>query len=205
MSDCKRSILILCEGQEEWHYIKKLLSFRFYNSDLYSFAEPINVKGNENLFPRFQNEYNKNRYDIILLFCDGDNNSIQFQNIKKQIDENVFGASGMADKITIFVNPVTLQVVLSHFDDVKLTHKSKRINAEIVEKITGIKDYDARQEQIRDIVNQIHFSSLSSFKKRLQNTSSNPSDIPSTNLLLFLERFEGDDSSWIDEINRLLE
>lgn len=200
MNVCKRNVLIICEGLEEWHYIKKLLSFPFYNNELYSFAEPINVKGNENIFPRFQNEYNKGRYDLILIFCDGDNNSLQFQNIKNQIDNNIFGVSGIAERFIIFVNPVTLQVVLSHFADIKLTHKSKKANSKIVEEVTGITNYDAKEEQIIKMINNIHFRSYEEMKRRIEEISTSISDSPSTNFLNFLKKFESDSTDWIDDI-----
>ncbi len=203
MIEGKRNILIICEGQEEWHYIKRLLSFPFYNSDLYSFAEPINAKGNENIYPRFQIEYNKGKYDLILIFCDGDNNSKQFQNIKKKINDNIFGEAGMAERFIIFVNPVTLQVVLSHFGEIYLIHKSKKANSHLVEEITGIKGYDAREEEIVEMVNKIFFRSYAEMKERIRLLSDDVSKVPSTNLLFFLEHLEGDNDDWIDEINNL--
>ena len=196
----KRNILILCEGQEEWFYVKKLLSFPVFNNELYNFAEPINVKGIGNIPPRFQIEYNRGRYDLILIFCDGDNNSSQFQEIKNQISLNIFGCENLADKFFIFVNPVTLQVVLLHYANVTLTHKSKKDNAIIVEKVTSIKQYNAREDQITEMINGIHFRSYTIMKNRLKLISTSVEDIPSTNMLYFLDKFESNDDSWIDEI-----
>ena len=85
----KKTIKIICEGKEEWYYVTKLLSFPFYNKESYCFLEPTNAKGNKNIVAKFQDEYAKNRSDIVLIFCDGDNNSKDFQIIKKQISECV--------------------------------------------------------------------------------------------------------------------
>ena len=45
-------------------------------------------------------------------------------------------------------------------------------------------------------------NSLDMFKERLGKMSTNINDVPSTNLLLFLERFESDDPAWIDTIDK---
>ena len=103
----------------------------------------------------------------------------------------------------LFANPVTLQIVLSHFGDVSLTKVDKKKNASQVQALTNVANYDAKEEQIKAILDQIHFRSLENFKKRLAKLSTDFRDVPSTNFLVFLERFESEDTSWIDEINRL--
>ena len=110
----------------------------------------------------------------------------------------------IADQLVMFVNPVTLQVVLLHYGEVKLNNVGKKTNAAIVEQMTGIKDYDAKEEQIIEMMNGIHFRSYQDFKNRLKTLPNNVEDSPSTNLLTFLERFASDDNSWIDDINNLL-
>lgn len=105
-------------------------------------------------------------------------------------------------EVFIFANPVTLQIVLSHFGDVTLTKIGKKSNADVVEQLTGIKDYDATKEQIDEMIDKIHFSSMDAFKERLNKLSSHFKDLPSTNFLTFLNRFESDNTDWIDVINR---
>ena len=41
-------------------------------------------------------------------------------------------------------------------------------------------------------------------KKNVAKLSANDEDISSTNILKFIEKFESDDDSWIDEINERL-
>ena len=106
-------------------------------------------------------------------------------------------------EVFIFANPVTLQIVLSHFGDVNLTKVGKKSNAAAVEDLTGIKNYEARKEQISEMISKIHFSFINEFKRRLANISTNFNDVPSTNFLTFLERFESSNTSWIDKIGNL--
>ena len=204
MSDKRRkNVLIIAEGYEEKPYIDKILSFPNINKEAYNFVPAINVKGNGNIVARYQFEIQRGFYDIVLIFCDADKGSEQFLNIVRGIGNQFFSNERDGEKVFIFSNPVTLQVVLSHFGDVNLTKVSKRNNAEEVERLTGIKEYCANQEQIKTIVDSIHYSSLDDFKNRLRNMSTNFNDIPSTNFLVFLERFEDSDCSWIDDINSL--
>ena len=185
--DRKKSILILCEGYEEWHYINKLLSFGRYNKELYFFPDPINVKSNSRLVPRFQIEYAKDRYDLILIFCDVDKNVDSFYEIVNNLATNLEITTEQAFKLFIFANPVTMQVVLSHFGRVELTHVAKNKNREEIEKITGIKGYNASESQIKEMMLKITFSSYDILKENLSYISRDIHDVPSTNFLKFLE------------------
>ena len=200
MNDRKKKIAIICEGFEEKPYLDKLFSFPCFKRDKYDIDLIINVKGNGRIFPRFQDLFNKDKYDLILIFCDADNNSKQFQSIIDKINNEIFAGHNIAQEILIFVNPVTLQVVLSHFDKVDLTHVAKNKNHEIVESLTGIKCYNATQEQIKQMMDLITYRSYETMKNNLKEISTDMTCSPSTNLLLFLERFENDDTSWIDDI-----
>ena len=93
--------------------------------------------------------------------------------------------------------------MLSHFGDACLTNVSKKKNADEVERLTGVRGYSANQDQIKEIVDMIHYSSLDDFKNRLRNISTHFEDMPSTNFLVFLERFESSDCGWVDDINSL--
>lgn len=201
----KKRVLIIGEGFEEKPYLDKLLSFPIFGADChYSFAPVINVKGNGNIFARYQFEMQRGFNDAVLIFCDADKGSEQFLQIRDKIGEMYFENKEDAMLVFMFVNPVTLQVVLSHFGDVKITKVSKKKNAEIVEQLTGIKDYDAKDDQIAEMIGKIFYRSYEEMKKKVSNISTSFNDLPSTNFLLFLERFEGDDDSWIDQINNAM-
>ena len=199
----RKNVLIIAEGFEEKPYIDKILSFPNINKEVYYFADTVNVKGNGNIVPRYQYEIQRGFYDIVLIFCDADKGSKQFLSLVDEIGENFFENKECAIEVFIFANPVTLQVVLSHFGEAYLTKVAKKSNSEIVEELTGIKGYKASQEQINEMINRIHFNSLGAFKQRLSEISRSFNDVPSTNFLTFLERFESFDSRWIDHINTL--
>jgi len=199
----RKNVLIIAEGFEEKLYIDKLLSFPKINKKVYHFADTVNVKGNGNIPARYQYELQRGYYDVILVFCDADRGRKQFVNLVETIGENFFADKSNGIKVFIFANPVTLQIVLSHFGTVALKNVAKKINAKTVEKMTGIKNYRASQAQIEEMVNKIHSNSVDKFKQNLQKISRDFNEIPSTNFLTFLERFESDDTSWIDDINSL--
>ena len=199
----KKNVLIIAEGQEEKPYIDKILSFPNIDKNAYFFAPAVNAKGNGNISARYQFEIQRGFYDIVLVFCDADKGSEQFLSIVHEIGEKFFCNKEDGIKVFLFANPVTLQIVLSHFGDVSLTKVDKKKNASQVQALTNVANYDAKEEQIKAILDQIHFRSLENFKKRLAKLSTDFRDVPSTNFLVFLERFESEDTSWIDEINRL--
>lgn len=198
----KKNILIISEGFEEKPYIDKILSFPNINKDVYYFPPSVNAKGNGKIFARYQFEIQRGYYDLILVFCDADKGSEQFLSIVYEIGEKFYFSKEAGFDVFIFANPVTLQIVLSHFGDVNLTKVSKKSNADIVKKLTGIENYDASEEQIKEMIGKVCYSSINTFKERLKCLSNNFNNIPSTNFLMFLERFENSDTSWIDQINQ---
>lgn len=199
----KRNILIIAEGYEEKPYIDKLLSFPNINREVYNIHPAVNAKGSGNIFARYQYEFQRNFYDLVLIFCDADKGSEEFLKLVDQIGE-FFIDKENAMQVFIFANPVTLQIVLSHFGEVSITNVGKKSNAALIESLTGIQNYDAKVEQINELINNIKYQSLDAFKERLKNISSDFKDVPSTNILSFIDRFERDDTSWIDSILALM-
>lgn len=199
----RKNVLIIAEGHEEKPYLDKILSFPNINKEVYYFADPVNVKGNGNIFARYQFEIQQGFHDIVLVFCDADKGSEQFLSIVRAIGDQFFANPNDGIKVFIFANPVTLQLVLSHFGDVALTKVSKKKNADAVKELTGVADYDAQEEQIAEIIGKVHYRSLDAFKERIARLSTDYKDVPSTNFLEFLERFENEDTHWIDELNAL--
>ena len=135
----KKNILIISEGFEEKPYIDKILFFPNINKTVYNFPPSVNAKGNGRIFARYQYEIQRGFYDLILVFCDADKGSEQFLSIVHEIGEKFFSSKERGFEVFIFANPVTLQIVLSHFGDVSLTKVAKKSNADAVEKLTGIK------------------------------------------------------------------
>ena len=103
-----------------------------------------------------------------------------------------------------FANPVTLQIVLSHFGKVELSEKAKKLNKEIIKGLTGIENYDAKDNQIKELISKINYTNYKIMKENIKEISEDYRIIPSTNFLKFINRFESDDTTWIDEINKLI-
>lgn len=195
--DSKR-ICIVCEGFEELEYINALINKAVF-SDKYEFVL-INCKSINNLVVRYQERFQSDSYSLVLVFCDTDKGpSDKYKEIKRKI--NAFHSSNVADDIVIFGNPCTMQIILSHFAEIKLTSQSKTVNAKYIEELTGIANYKATEEQRKDLFSKIKKSNYYIMKENIKKLSSDDNVTSSTNILKFLENFENDDDSWVDEIN----
>lgn len=197
-----RRICIICEGDEERDYINTLLNKKVF-SDKYSFSEPINAKSINNIYNRYTDKYQSNSYDLVLIFCDTDKGpSEKYKKIKQKVND--FHGVDIADNIIIFGNPCTMQIILSHFAEIKLTSQSKHVNAKYIEELTGIKGYDATDAQRKDLFSKIKRNNYEVMKENIKKLSTSDEDISSTNFLWFIKNFESEDDSWIDEINSKL-
>lgn len=199
----KHRICIICEGFEEFHYIKRLLELNVWNEN-YEFI-PINVKSASNIFPRYQDAYSNAKYEVIIIFCDTDRKPFrEYYLIKDKI--NKFHNNKLSsDNVIIFANPCTMLIILSHFDDVYLTSQAKKVNAPLVFRLTGIDRYDAKEEQIKKICNKIYRRNYIDMKKRIIPLNKSDENCNSTNFIKYINYFENDDLKWINDINKLLE
>ncbi len=81
--------------------------------------KPINVKSINNIVPRYQEKFQSDSYSLVLIFCDTDKGpSDKYKEIKQKVNE--FHEADIADDIIIFGNPCTMQIILSHFAEIKL-------------------------------------------------------------------------------------
>lgn len=202
MRKCKGiKICIICEGYEEQEHMEVLKKKNVF-SDIYDFVI-INAKSFNTIFNRYQEKFQSDSYTLVLIYCDTDKEkkgpSEKYLELKEKI--NLFHDEDVADDIIIFGNPCTMQIILSHFGKVKLTSQSKAINAKYIEELTGISGYKATEEQRKALFGKIRRDNYDKMKENLKEISTNDADIPSTNILKFLELFECDNPSWIDEIN----
>ena len=92
----KHRVCVICEGFEDYHYFKRLMDLNVWNS-AYNFTL-INVKSASNIPARFQNEYQNDRYEIILVFCDTDKEPYrEYAQVKTKIN-NFLGKRKVAEK-----------------------------------------------------------------------------------------------------------
>ena len=194
-------ICIVCEGYEEKDYFEALQRTGCFSTK-YDFTL-INAKSINNVIPQYQAKYQLDSYYLVLIFCDTDKGpSEKYLEVKRKINE--FHEKKVADDIVIFGNPCTMQIILSHFAEIKLTSQSKHVNAKYIEDLTGIKNYDATEEQRTELFSQIKRENYAIMKENVEKLSTKDEDISSTNILKFIENFESDDDKWIGEINEKL-
>lgn len=198
----RHSICVICEGNEDYLYFKRLLELNVWN-EVYSFF-PINAKSASNIPARFQDAYQNDIYEVILIFCDTDKAPYrEYDLIKKKIN-GFLGKLKATEKIIIYANPCTMQIILSHFGDVSLKNQGKKTNAEVIERYTGVKNYDAHKDQIETICKQIFKRTYPDMKQRVEIINYPDTTSCSTNFSLFLERFENNNLRWISEIKTAL-
>lgn len=97
-----------------------------------------------------------------------------------------------------------MQIILSHFAEIKLTSQSKVINSKYIKEYIGIDNYKATDEQRKELFSKIKRSNYEKMKENVTKLSTDDNVTSSTNILKFIENFESDDESWIDEINKKL-
>ena len=198
----KCRIGIICEGYEELEYFNRLIELSVWN-DTYQFF-PINAKSASNIPARFQDVYQNDIYEIILIFCDTDKKPFREYKIIKRKINKFLNKTKASEKLIIFANPCTMQIVLSHFGEVSLKNQGKKTNADVIEKYTGVKDYDAHKDQVLAICKKIYKRSYEVMKQRVEAISSCDETSCSTNFDLFLDRFEKSDLKWVNDINKYL-
>ena len=196
-----KKICIICEGYEELDYIEALKNKAVFSSK-YDFIT-VNAKSINTIIARYQEKFQSDSYSLVLIFCDTDKGpSEKYKEIKQKINE--FHEADVADDIIIFGNPCTMQIILSHFAEIKLTSQSKSVNAKYIKELTGIQNYKATDKQRKELFSKIKRENYDVMKENVKNLSTNDEELSSTNILKFIEKFESDDDSWIDEINEKL-
>jgi hypothetical protein len=194
----KIKICIVCEGYEEYEYLDKLIKLNIFDK-AYD-INLVNSKGNGNIFARYQDIYQRNKYHIIFVFCDTEQKPYeQFKDIKDKIDER-YEQKGISDKLVIFANPCTMQIILLHFGDIALRSSQKSKNAEDIERLTGIKGYNASEEKRKELFNKITKENYSEMKERIKSLPTNYKDDNSSNINIFLDYLEKYNKKWIEGI-----
>lgn len=196
-------ICIICEGDEEYEYLEKLISLNLWSKKYLVQLE--NAKGNGNIPARYQNKYQNSSYDLVLVFCDTDKKPYeQYVDIKQKINK-LHGIEDAADKIVIYGNPCTMQIIIEHWDDVVLSSHKKKKNVPIIFSLTGIKGYKGRADQRKELFSRITRENYQKMLERIKKLPSDDTIEGSTNFGKFIEYFSTDDSKWIQIINESLE
>ncbi len=192
-----RSICLILEGFEEYYYFKRLIELPIFSSNYK--IKPVNAKSSSNIPAKYQEALASDSHSIVLVVCDLDRKPDAYNVVVQGIEE-IIGESN-AQKIITFTRPCTLQVILLHFGEVELKTQAKVAARDDVYRLTGIENYDAHQDQLEEICQKIFFRNWDCMIERLGQMSTNPDDMPSSNMHILFERLRSNDISWIDEVN----
>lgn len=199
----RHKICVICEGYEDTAYFNRLIALNVWDP-IYEFIL-VNAKSASNIFARYQDAFQNDKYELILIFCDTDKSPYkEYSLIKSKINEFHGQKRKAHEKIVIFANPCTMQIILSHFGDVSLKNQGKKTNSKVIESLTGIKDYDAHENQINEMCNIIFQRTYQEMKARISNMDYPDTTSGSTNFIHFLDKFESSDPKWIDKISQSL-
>ena len=198
----EHKICVICEGNEEYEYLDRLKKLKVWNEQ-YDISL-VNAGGNGNISARYQDRYQNGSDELVLVFCDTEKKPHkQYEDIKQKINE-FYGVDNAADEVIMFGNPCTMQIISKHWSDPNLKSPAKSVNAPLIKKYTGVENYKARADQIKEVMEHITVENYKDMSHRIRKLDVNDTIIGSSNFGKFITLFESDDSGWIEEIGRLL-
>lgn len=196
-------ICVICEGDEEYEYLSKLISLDVWSKEYCFYLE--NAEGNGNIPARYQDKYQNGSYELVLIFCDTDRKPYeQYIDIKRKLNE-FHGIEGVADQVIIYGNPCTMQIIIEHWDHITLSSHKKKTNAPILFSLTGVNGYKGRSDQRQKLFSQITRKNYEEMKERIKKYPSDDMRAASTNFGKFIDYFSSNDKEWITIINEALE
>lgn len=199
----KHKVCIICEGDEEYDYLKRLNSLKVWN-DQYE-VNLDNAGGNGNIPARYQDRYQNGSYEVVLVFCDTERKPFeQYEDIKRKINE-FHGIDNAASEVIIYANPCTMQIILKHWTDEKLRSAAKKVNAPLIKEFTDIENYKARADQREELMKHITVDNYQDMRSRVSQMDDGDIHIGSSNFGKLVEWLGEDDAGWIDAINKALE
>lgn len=199
----KHKICIICEGNEEYKYLARLIELDVWNN-IYE-VSLVNAEGNGNIPARYQDKYQNGSYEVILVFCDTEKKPCeQYEDIKEKIND-FHGVDTAAAEVVIFANPCSMQIISKHWTDEIIKTPAKKLNAALIEKHTGVVDYKAKEKQIEEVMKHIDTKNYEDMRHRISKMESDDSIIGNSNFARLLDYLESNDCGWIQEINAELE
>ncbi len=186
----KSTVTIICEGQEEYYYIKFLDSLCVWSRDIN--VVPVDAGSIYRIRKKYQLLRSSIRNGLILIFCDAgeDENKEsrkEFELIIRMLQQN--GCNHPFD-ILYFANPCTMQIVLSHFGKVHVKYEDKRQNKNLIMKWSKVNDYDGSLSKVRELINAIPKASYQTMKENLSDSNIDYRIPGSTNIIKLLKKLE---------------
>ena len=195
-------ILIVCEGYEEYDYLQKLKTCEVWDKSIS--VDIKNAESIDKISAVYSYNYRSGNYKLVVVFCDTEENPYkQFRALKNKINE--LHGKRVAEHVVFFANPCTLQIVLSHFEKVRLTSNSKSDNATIIKRLTGVEEYRATGLQRSAIMKKITAKNYAVMEQNLSELNHSYTNIPSSNALKLFNSLDNGDKAWIKETNKKIE
>ncbi len=196
-------VCIICEGNEEYAYISRLLKLGVWKKQ-YDIVL-VNAGGNGNIPARYQDRYQNDSDEVVFVFCDTEKKPHeQYEDIKAKINA-LHGVNDAASEVVFFGNPCTMQIISKHWTEESICSPAKPVNAPLIERLTGVKNYKARKDQLDEVMKCVTSDNYSEMKYRINELETDDSLVGSSNFGKLLAYFESDDASWIRKVNEVLE
>lgn len=197
-----RRISIICEGSEEYDYLSRLKELKVFSSKYV--IKLKNAKSINNIYSVYTNEFQNNNSEFVFVFCDTDMEPYEeYLKLCNQINR-FHGKRNASSYIVKYANPCTMQIMLMHFDSVKLRGNKKSDNAELIQRCTGVKEYRATSAQRKSIFTHITKENYYIMKGNISSITEKYDIHPSTNVLELFEDLESESSGWIDQLIKKL-
>ena len=200
--DKRTKICIICEGNEEERYINRLKELRVWNDDYNVTVR--NAGSIDKIASEYEYAFSSVNYDIVLIMCNTEIPPYEkFIALKEKID--AFHDAAVSDKIIFYANPCTMQLILSHFADIRLkTNNKSAIARDYLKKYCGLTEYRAREKELDAIMRKLTKENYCVMRKNLRNVPTTCDSMPGTNFLCLLAFLSDESHTWIDDINDLL-
>ena len=191
------AVAIVCEGLEDKLYLEALKGCGLWQNYR---VDVLVAKGAGNIPAFYQNVMASDRYWAVLVFCDTDRNGGRDYPLISQKLRDILGCD--PSPFVVFANPCSMQLMLLHFGEITLATQSKHANAPSIERLTGVKNYQAHEEQIREICGQIDRTNYQAMKARLAAHPDDDTVAGGTNFGKFLDCLENPDISWLKRLQK---
>lgn len=192
-------ICIICEGNEEYEYLKRLKDLKVWNEQ-YDISL-VNAGGNGNIPARYQDRYQNGADELVLVFCDTEKKPHeQYEDIKRKINE-FHGVDNAADEVVIFANPCTMQIITKHWTDENIKSPAKPVNAPLIQKYTGVENYKGRADQLAVVMEHISVDNYWDMVQRIKRLGGKDDELGCSNFGKYLDDLMCDNEAWINKIN----
>ena len=98
-----------------------------------------------------------------------------------------------------------MQIIIEHWGGITLDSNTKKRNAPIILKFTGIENYKGRADQRQELFSKITKENYWDMLERIKKLPNDDTLVGSSNFGRFMEWFSSDNEEWIQGINEALD